>query len=75
MTPHQALDNLLQARRVKLTDEYFKEIQEYWKDSEYQLKINEFVIHQIEEVCVNLYNVDLEEVIYDIPYSELLNID
>ncbi len=75
MTPHQALDNLLQARKVKLTDEYFKEIQEYWKDSECQLKINEFVIHQIEEVCVNLYNVDLEEVIYDIPYSELLNID
>ena len=29
MTPHQALDNLLQARKVKLTDEYFKEIQEY----------------------------------------------
>lgn len=68
MTPQEVFNALMQGKKVKLTQEKFKELlKEYEKPI-----LNEFIIRSIEETCVNLYCEETEEVLYDFYFEQVL---
>ncbi len=66
MTPQETFNAMMQSKKVKLTDEQFEEL---YRD--YKKEVNIFIVHSVEECCVNLYNEEIDEVIYDFPFEEI----
>jgi len=69
MTPQETFNALMEGKRVKLTDDAFKE-----EFESYQGKPdNSFLINSIEQSAVSLYNYNTQEVYYDMDF-EVINL-
>jgi hypothetical protein len=69
MTPQETFNALMEGKRVKLTDDAFKEeFESYRKKPD-----NSFLINSIEQSAVSLYNYNTQEVYYDMDF-EVINL-
>lgn len=64
MKPLDLFNALMEGKTVKVTDKKLKELEE---------DVNSFLIHQIEQGCVNLFSKDSGEVYYDVDFSDVIS--
>jgi hypothetical protein len=69
MTPQETFNALMEGKRVKLTDDAFKEEFESYREK----PDNSFLINSIEQSAVSLYNYNTQEVYYDMDF-EVINL-
>jgi hypothetical protein len=69
MTPQETFNALMEGKRVKLTDNAFKDKFESYREK----PDNSFLINSIEQSAVSLYNYNTQEVYYDMDF-EVINL-
>jgi hypothetical protein len=69
MTPQETFNALMEGKRVKLTDDAFKEEFKSYREK----PDNSFLINSIEQSAVSLYNYNTQEVYYDMDF-EVINL-